>query len=284
MQRTAHLTASKRAIGFVGALPRAIGFERDHGVELRVQALDACEKMLEKFAAADLASANRRGEVEGGSMGDVVHGRRIPRRLTLRERVHSVPAVISSIGVFCGSSSQVAALYREAAAALGTAIARRGLRLVYGGGRIGLMGLLADAALAAGGRVVGVIPEFLRGLEVAHTGLTELRVVPTMHDRKRAMFELADAFVVLPGGLGTLDETIEIVTWKQLGLHDKPVVMIDVGSFSRGLRALMNGIVAEGFAHPEHAGLWTTVGSIEAALEAVGNAPAPRVAADAKWT
>jgi len=284
VQRTAHVTAGKRAIGFVGMLPRAIGFERDYGVELRVQALDAREKMLEQFAATDLASPNRGGEVEGGSMGDVVNGRPIPRRLTLREGVHSVAAVISSIGVFCGSSSQVAAIYRDAAADLGTALARRGLRLVYGGGRIGLMGILADAALAAGGRVVGVIPEFLRGLEVAHTGLTELRVVATMHDRKRAMFELADAFVVLPGGLGTLDETIEIVTWKQLGLHDKPVVLVEVGSFWRDLRALMDGIVAEGFAHPEHARLWTTVGSIEAALEAVGNAPGPRVAADAKWT
>jgi uncharacterized protein (TIGR00730 family) len=192
--------------------------------------------------------------------------------------------VISSLCVFCGSSSRVAAVYREAAAELGAAIARRGLRLVYGGGRVGLMGLLADAALAAGGDVVGVIPEFLRGLEVAHTGLTELRVVPTMHDRKRAMFELADAFAVLPGGLGTLDETIEIVSWKQLGLHDKPVVLIDVGGFWRGFRDLVNGIVAEGFAHPEHAGLWTTVGSIEAALATVESATGPRVGTDAKWT
>ena len=192
--------------------------------------------------------------------------------------------MISSLCVFCGSSGRVAAVYREAAAELGAAIARRGLRLVYGGGRIGLMGLRADASLAAGGQVVGVIPAFLRGLEVAHTGLTEIRVVPTMHDRKRAMFELADAFVVLPGGLGTLDETIEIVTWKQLGLHDKAVVLIDVGGFWRRLRGLMDGIVAEGFAHPEHAGLWTTVDSIGAALEAVQSAPRARVGADAKWT
>jgi uncharacterized protein (TIGR00730 family) len=192
--------------------------------------------------------------------------------------------VITSLCVFCGSSSPVGAVYREAAVELGAAIARRGLRLVYGGGRVGLMGLLADAALAAGGQVVGVIPEFLRGLEVAHTGLTELRVVPTMHDRKRAMFELADAFGVLPGGLGTLDETIEVVTWKQLGLHDKPVVLIDVGGFWRGLRSLVDGIIAEGFAHAEHAGLWTTVGSIEAALAAVQGAPGPRIGADAKWT
>src|SRR6185503_522242 len=142
----------------------------------------------------------------------------------------AMPAM-RSVCVFCGSSSRIADAHRTAAAELGTLIAARGLRLVYGGGRIGLMGVLADAALAAGGEVVGVIPQFLVDLEVAHTGLTELRVVPTMHDRKRAMFELADAFVVLPGGLGTLDETIEIVTWKQLGLHDKPVVLVEVGSF-----------------------------------------------------
>ncbi len=181
--------------------------------------------------------------------------------------------MISSLGVFCGSSSRVAAVYREAAAALGVAIAARGWRLVYGGGRIGLMGLLADAALAAGGEVVGVIPEFLRGLEVAHTGLSELRVVPTMHDRKRAMFDLADAFVVLPGGLGTLDETIEIVTWKQLGLHDKPLVLIDIGGFWKGLRTLVDDIVREGFAHPEHAGLWRTAGSIEEAFAVLSDAP-----------
>ena len=146
------------------------------------------------------------------------------------------------------------------------------------------MGLLADAALVAGGEVVGVIPEFLKGLEVAHTGLSELRVVPTMHDRKRAMFELADAFAVLPGGLGTLDETFEILSWKQLGLHDKPIVVIDVGGFWKSLRALVDDIVAEGFAHPAHARLLTMATSIDEALEALGHAPPPRVGANAKWT
>ena len=192
--------------------------------------------------------------------------------------------MISSLCVFCGSSSRVAAVYRQSAAELGTAVARHGLRLVYGGGRIGLMGVLADAALAAGGEVVGVIPEFLRDLEVVHTGLTELRVVPTMHDRKRVMFELADAFVVLPGGIGTLDETIEMLSWKQLGLHDKPLVLIDVGGFWKRLRALVDDIVAEGFARPEHAGMLTRVSSIDEALEALGHAPPPRVGPDVKWT
>jgi uncharacterized protein (TIGR00730 family) len=192
--------------------------------------------------------------------------------------------MIRGIGVFCGSSSRVDGVHRSAAAELGTAIAARGMCLVYGGGRIGLMGILADAAIAGGGRVIGVIPEFLRGLEVAHTGLTELRIVPTMHDRKRVMFELADAFVVLPGGFGTLDETIEIVTWRQLGLHDKPVVVVDVGGFWQPLRALIAAIVGQGFAHPEHANLLTIVSSVAEVFATLQGAARARVAADAKWT
>jgi uncharacterized protein (TIGR00730 family) len=189
-----------------------------------------------------------------------------------------------SVCVFCGSSGKVAEPYRRAAADLGTAVARRGWRLVYGGGRIGLMGLLADAALAAGGEVVGVIPEFLRGLEVAHEGLSSLRVVAGMHERKRVMFELADAFVVLPGGIGTLDETIEVVSWKQLGLHDKPIVLLDVAGFWQPIRAFTDEIIRQGFAHEDHARLFSTAASIE---EALSDARAPqhgRTPADAKWT
>lgn len=192
--------------------------------------------------------------------------------------------MLRSICVFCGSSSRVGEEYRRGAAALGEALARRGLRLVYGGGRIGLMGILADAALAAGGEVVGVIPEFLRGLEVAHVGLTELRVVASMHERKREMFERADGFVVLPGGFGTLDETIEIVTWRQLGLHDKPVVLVDVAGYWRPLAALVESVIGAGFAHPDHAKLFTIVPSIEDALIALEAAPATSVRAFAKWT
>jgi uncharacterized protein (TIGR00730 family) len=192
--------------------------------------------------------------------------------------------MISSVCVFCGSSSRVAEPYRRAAAGLGTEIGRRGWRLVYGGGRVGLMGLLADAALGAGGEVVGVIPEFLRGLEVAHEGLSELRVVGSMHERKRVMFDLAEAFVVLPGGFGTLDESIEIATWKQLGLHDKPIVLVDVEDFWRPMRALIDGIIGEGFAHPEHARLFITAGSVEEALAALAQARPSAVKSDAKWT
>jgi uncharacterized protein (TIGR00730 family) len=191
---------------------------------------------------------------------------------------------VTSLCVFCGSSSRVAESYRHAAGELGAAMAKRGIRLVYGGGRIGLMGILADAALGAGGEVVGVIPEFLRGLEVAHEGLSELHVVPTMHERKRMMFELADAFVVLPGGIGTLDESIEIASWKQLGLHDKPIVVFDVAGFWRPLAALVDHIIEKGFAHPEHARLLTVVPTIDDLFRALESATPPRSAADAKWT
>lgn len=192
--------------------------------------------------------------------------------------------MVSSICVFCGSSSRVDEAYRRAAAELGTAIAKRGLRLVYGGGRIGLMGILADAVLAGGGEVFGVIPEFLRGLEVAHEGLTELRVVGSMHERKRMMFELADAFVALPGGFGTLDESIEILTWKQLGLHDKPVVVCDVADFWRPLVALVAHAIDQGFAQPDHARLFAVAKTVEEIFAALDAAPATRVAADLKWT
>jgi len=147
-----------------------------------------------------------------------------------------------------------------------------------------LMGILADAALGAGGRVIGVIPSFLRDLEVAHAGLTELRIVESMHDRKRVMFELADAFVVLPGGFGTLDETIEIVTWRQLGLHDKRVVLVDVNGFWAPLRSLIAAVVEAGFAHPDHAQLFTLARSVEEVFDAVRDAPPTRIDADAKWT
>lgn len=192
--------------------------------------------------------------------------------------------ILRSVCVFCGSSSRVAEVHRRAATELGAAIAAAGLRLVYGGGKIGLMGLLADAALAGGGEVIGVIPEFLRGLEVAHQGLSELRVVDSMHERKRVMFDLADAFVVLPGGLGTLDELIESVTWKQLGLHDKPIVLVDVDDFWRPLRALVASIVTAGFAHSEHARLFSVAGSVAEVFVAIENAPSIGVNADAKWT
>jgi len=158
------------------------------------------------------------------------------------------PTPRASVAVFCGSSFGIDPAYRRAAEALGSGLARAGLRLVYGGGRIGLMGALADAVLAAGGEVVGVLPDFLRTAEVAHDALTRLEITDSMHARKRRMFELADAFVALPGGIGTLEETIEILTWRQLGLHAKPILICDVACSAQGLVGAIEGAIAGGFA------------------------------------
>ena len=157
---------------------------------------------------------------------------------------------IRSVAVFCGSQPGSDPAYRQAATVLGRGLAEAGLRLVYGGGRIGLMGALADAALAAGGAVTGVIPEFLTQLEVAHPDVAELVVTDSMHSRKQRMFELSDAFVSLPGGLGTLDETIEIITWRQLRLHMKPVLICDVAGSAAPLVGAIEGAIDRDFAKP----------------------------------
>jgi len=187
---------------------------------------------------------------------------------------------IRSVCVYGGASGSVAAPIRHAAAALGTALAGHGVRVVFGGGRVGMMGLVADAALAAGGEVVGVIPRFLFDRELGHTGVTALRIVDSMHERKQTMFELADAFAVLPGGVGTLDETFEVITWRQLGLHDKPIVLLDIDGYWSGLVALVDHVVAQGFAAPATAALYETAPSVAAAVAALAAAPAPRVAPD----
>ncbi|HEX5448791.1 MAG TPA: TIGR00730 family Rossman fold protein [Gaiellaceae bacterium] len=149
--------------------------------------------------------------------------------------------------VFCGASSGRNPAYLESARAFGATVAERGLGLVYGGGRVGLMGGVADGALAAGGEVIGVIPQELVDRELAHPGLSELRVVATLHERKSTMAELADAFVALPGGFGTLDELMEQLTWSQLGLHAKPVGLLDVADYWRPLIALARHATEEGF-------------------------------------
>jgi hypothetical protein len=149
--------------------------------------------------------------------------------------------------VFCGASSGRGTAYLDAARAFGAELADRGLGLVYGGGRVGLMGEVANAALAGGGEVVGVIPQALVERELAHGGLTELHVVGSLHARKALMAELADAFVALPGGFGTLDELMEQLTWSQLGLHAKPIGLLDVAGYWRPLIALSRHAVEEGF-------------------------------------
>jgi uncharacterized protein (TIGR00730 family) len=143
-------------------------------------------------------------------------------------------------------------VYVEAARAMGRLLAQCGLGLVYGGGDVGLMGILADSALAAGGEVIGVIPEALLKLEVGHPDLAELRVVGSMHERKAMMAEMADAFIALPGGIGTLEELFEVWTWGQLGLHTKPLGLLDVGGYFSHLRAYLDHMVAEGFLKERH--------------------------------
>ena len=157
---------------------------------------------------------------------------------------------ISRVCVYCGSAGAVDERYREAARELGEALARAGIEVVYGGGRIGLMGIVADAALAAGGRVIGIIPGPLRDAELAHYRVTELVITGSMHERKRLMAERSDAFAVLPGGIGTLDEMFEIVTWRQLGLHDKPIFIVDVAGYWRPLRQLLDHLASHGFVAP----------------------------------
>ncbi len=183
---------------------------------------------------------------------------------------------IRSLCVLCGSREGFDPVHREAASRLGELIAERDMRLVYGAGSIGLMGVIADAVLSAGGEVVGVIPDFLIRYEVGHRQLTDLVVTDSMHDRKRRMFEMADAFVVLPGGLGTLDETFELITWRQLRLHDSPIVILDVAGYWKPLLRLIDMVVATGFADPATTDLFTVARSPEEVLQQLADAAQPK--------
>lgn len=176
---------------------------------------------------------------------------------------------IGALCVYCGSSGAVAEAYRNAASELGVALAEAGIELIFGGGRVGLMGLLADAALAKSGRVTGVIPARLRDAELAHQGVSELVVVDSMHARKAVMAERADAFAILPGGIGTLDETFEILSWKQLGLHDKPIFLVDIEGYWSPLRVLIERVVTSGFARAESANLLEVVPNVSALMAAI---------------
>jgi uncharacterized protein (TIGR00730 family) len=170
--------------------------------------------------------------------------------------------------VFCGSSPGRDPVYLEAARRLGRTLARRGLGLVYGGGSVGLMGAVADAVLAEGAEVVGVIPRALQLRELAHGGLTTLHVVGSMHERKAKMAELAHAFIALPGGMGTLEEFAEILTWAQLGLHARPCGLLDVAGYYRPLVAFFDQAAAHGFVKPEHRRLVLVDEDPEALLDA----------------
>ncbi|HEX8363038.1 MAG TPA: TIGR00730 family Rossman fold protein [Longimicrobium sp.] len=177
--------------------------------------------------------------------------------------------------VFCGSSAGSRPVYAEAARATGRLLAERGIGLVYGGGNVGLMGEVADAVLAAGGEVTGVIPRQLMEREVGHRGLTELHVVGTMHERKALMADLADGFIALPGGFGTLDELCEVLTWSQLGIHAKPCGVLDVDGYFRALLALFDHAVAEGFVRPAHRALVLEATTPEVLLERMAAFRAP---------
>ncbi len=176
---------------------------------------------------------------------------------------------LRSLCVFCGSSVGTAPGHREAARLLGRLMGEAGVSLVFGGGHVGMMGVLADAALQAGGRVVGVIPEHLMRVEMPQRDLSELIVVDSMHTRKRRMFDMAQAFCILPGGLGTLDETFEILTWKQLRLHGKPVVLANLDGYWTPWLKLIDAVIEGGFAHREVARLFTVVETVEEVLPSV---------------
>lgn len=184
---------------------------------------------------------------------------------------------ISSLCVYCGSAVGLDPAHRESAARLGQIMAENRIRLVYGGGRIGLMGVVADAVLASGGTAVGVIPEFLETREVGHQGVNDLHVVDSMHSRKNLMFEMSDAFAVLPGGFGTLDEAFEIITWRQLKLHDKPIVMIDVDGYWQPFLRLVDHVIGRGFARPTCRELFTVVSNVDDVIAAIHREPEPSV-------
>ncbi|WP_026082804.1 LOG family protein [Mastigocladopsis repens] len=173
--------------------------------------------------------------------------------------------------VFCGSSMGVQPAYKQAAQALGEALTRRKLGLVYGGGNVGLMGTIADATLAAGGEVIGVIPDFLVAQEIAHTGLTQLHIVQSMHERKTMMAQLSDAFVALPGGYGTLEEFCEILTWAQLGLHQKPFALFNVKGYYDPVLKFFDQAVTEEFLRPIHRSLVLEASEPENLLDLLAN-------------
>jgi hypothetical protein len=187
---------------------------------------------------------------------------------------------VKRICVFCGSNHGINSLYRHAAEELGQLLAERGHGLVYGGGGVGLMGVVADAVLAGGGEVIGVIPEVLATKELAHPNVTAMHVVPGMHARKARMVELADAFVAMPGGYGTFDELFEVITWAQLGIHHKPIGLLNVAGYFDVLVGFIDHAVAEGFIKPVHRQLIVTAEQPTALLEALIHHKMPAVR---KW-
>jgi uncharacterized protein (TIGR00730 family) len=186
---------------------------------------------------------------------------------------------LRSVCVYAGSSVGGRSAYADSAALLGRTLAERDVRIVYGGGAVGLMGVVADAALEAGGTVVGVIPQALQDREIGHAGITELRIVDSMHERKQTMAELADAFIALPGGIGTVEELVEAMTWTQLGIHDKPCALLDVDGYYAPFVAFVDHAVAEGFLPESNRALLLSSGEVATLLDDLGRwtmPPRPR--------
>ena len=190
---------------------------------------------------------------------------------------------IKNVCVYCGSSSNVDEAFKEAATKLGKLIASEKWGVVYGGGRVGLMGLVADSALQNGAYVTGIIPSHIEEREVQHDELSELHVVDTMHVRKQMMVDRSQAFVILPGGLGTLDELFELLTWKQLGLHDKPIVIVNMNGYWQKMLDATQNIANEGFMRQEDLTMFTVVQSVDEVPEALKNAPSEKFDPTTKW-
>lgn len=190
---------------------------------------------------------------------------------------------LKNICVYLGSSGRADEIYKQATVELGVAMAKAGIGLVYGGGKVGLMGLLADTVLENGGHVIGIIPEHLAQKEVAHKGVSELLVVPDMHTRKRLMVEKSDAFVIMPGGIGTLDETCEVLTWKQIGMHGKPIVFADIDGYWQPFYALIDHLIETKFMREGDKGLYRSVESVDAIIPCIRDMPTQAFDPASKW-
>ncbi len=190
---------------------------------------------------------------------------------------------IETVCVYCGSSVHVAPQYKQLAEDVGTTLARRKLKVIYGGGSVGLMGIMANAALLEGGEVIGIIPEHIRSHEIQHTGLTELHVVDNMHIRKSMMFEKSDAFVVLPGGFGTLEELFEVLTWKQIGLHNKPILIYNIDGFWDSMLKMIDDVIATNFAPENNHRIFKVVNTLEDMITALNETTRESFNPEDKW-
>lgn len=190
---------------------------------------------------------------------------------------------IHALCVYCGSSAKGSEVHHEAAGHLGKIFADNDVRLVYGGACVGMMGMIADAVMDAGGEVTGITPHHLKELESGHEGISELIVVDTMHERKQLMFDKSDGFVIMPGGFGTMDELFEIMTWKQILLHEKPIVVVNIDGYWNPLKDLIEHVIQNGYAHEKHRSLVTFVDSVDDVLVALEKMHIPMPSLSEKW-